>query len=119
MVQVEVDPDAADKLMVTRDDFINALNTDIKPAFGLNEEVLESYIGGGIINWDPAIEAILETGNRVIQSAKQVDSKGINTSILLLEGPPNSGKTALAAQICKNSNFPFIKVRTNACFRSI
>jgi SpoVK/Ycf46/Vps4 family AAA+-type ATPase len=25
-------------------------------------------------------------------------------------GPPNSGKTALAAQLAKNSDFPFIKV---------
>ena len=31
---------------------------------------------------------------------------------ILLEGPPNSGKTALAAQIAKNSNFPFIKICT-------
>lgn len=29
---------------------------------------------------------------------------------VLLEGPPNSGKTALAAQLAKNSDFPFIKV---------
>ena len=31
---------------------------------------------------------------------------------VLLEGPPNSGKTALAAQIAKNSDFPFVKVCT-------
>ena len=29
---------------------------------------------------------------------------------MLLEGPPNAGKTALAAQLAKNSDFPFIKV---------
>lgn len=29
---------------------------------------------------------------------------------VLLEGPPNSGKTALAAQLAKNSDFPFVKV---------
>lgn len=29
---------------------------------------------------------------------------------VLLEGPPNAGKTALAAQLAKNSDFPFIKV---------
>lgn len=29
---------------------------------------------------------------------------------VLIEGPPNSGKTALAAQLSKNSDFPFIKV---------
>lgn len=29
---------------------------------------------------------------------------------VLIEGPPNAGKTALAAQIAKNSDFPFVKV---------
>lgn len=29
---------------------------------------------------------------------------------VLLEGPPNSGKTALAAQLAKMSDFPFVKV---------
>jgi vesicle-fusing ATPase len=29
---------------------------------------------------------------------------------VLLEGPPNAGKTALAAQLAKNSEFPFIKL---------
>ena len=29
---------------------------------------------------------------------------------VLVEGPPNAGKTALAAQLAKNSDFPFIKI---------
>ena len=29
---------------------------------------------------------------------------------MLLEGPPNSGKTAIAAHLAKNSEFPFIEV---------
>lgn len=29
---------------------------------------------------------------------------------MLLEGPPNSGKTALAAELAKLSDFPFVKV---------
>lgn len=29
---------------------------------------------------------------------------------VLIEGPPNAGKTALAAQLAKESDFPFIKV---------
>lgn len=29
---------------------------------------------------------------------------------VLIEGPPNAGKTALAAQVAKNSDFPFVKV---------
>jgi len=29
---------------------------------------------------------------------------------VLVEGPPNAGKSAIAAQLCKNSDFPFVKV---------
>lgn len=43
-----------------------------------------------------------------IQQAKAKDTAGLVS--VLLEGPPNAGKTALAAQLAKNSDFPFIKV---------
>lgn len=32
------------------------------------------------------------------------------TSFCIATGPPNSGKTALAAEIAKRSDFPFVKV---------
>lgn len=53
---------------------------------------------------------ILADGNLYIQEARAAESSGLVS--VLLEGPPNSGKTALAAQIAKNSDFPFIKVCT-------
>ena len=37
-------------------------------------------------------------------------TEGPTLMSILLEGPRKSGKTALAAQIAKNTNFPFIKV---------
>ncbi|CAG7725770.1 unnamed protein product, partial [Allacma fusca] len=40
--------------------------------------------------------------------ARSPESAGLVS--VLLEGPPNGGKTALAAQLAKNSDFPFIKV---------
>jgi len=43
-----------------------------------------------------------------IQQARSTDTSGLVS--VLLEGPPNSGKTALAAQLAKNSDFPFVKV---------
>ena len=33
-----------------------------------------------------------------------------STKSNMFTGPPNSGKTALAAQLAKNSDFPFVKV---------
>ncbi|KAI2666197.1 Vesicle-fusing ATPase [Labeo rohita] len=73
---VEVDMERAEKLQVTRSDFMASLNNDIKPAFGTNQEDYSSYIMNGIIKW----------------------------------GPPHSGKTALAAKISEDSQFPFIKI---------
>jgi hypothetical protein len=45
-----------------------------------------------------------------IQQARATDTLGLVS--VLLEGPPNSGKTALAAKLAKNSEFPFVKVCT-------
>ena len=53
---------------------------------------------------------ILSDGNLYIQEARSTEGSGLVS--VLLEGPPNSGKTALAAHIAKNSDFPFVKVCT-------
>ncbi|KDR16529.1 vesicle-fusing ATPase 1-like [Zootermopsis nevadensis] len=45
-----------------------------------------------------------------IQQARATDTSGLVS--VLLEGSANSGKTALAAQLAKNSDFPFVKVCT-------
>ena len=77
-------------------------------AFGTSAEVLEHFLARGIINWGTPVSSILEDGMLFIQQARSTDSSGLVS--VLLEGPPNSGKTALAAQLAKNSDFPFVKV---------
>lgn len=52
----------------------------------------------------------LADGSLCIQQARATEGSALVS--VLLEGPPNSGKTALAAQIAKNSDFPFVKVCT-------
>lgn len=64
----------------------------------------------GIINWGRPVSDILADGNLYIQQARGSEGSGLVS--VLLEGPPNSGKTALAARIAKTSDFPFIKVCT-------
>ncbi|KDR09213.1 Vesicle-fusing ATPase 1 [Zootermopsis nevadensis] len=108
--KVEVDPEAMEKLLVNRSDFLHALENDIKPAFGTSGEVLEHFLARGIINWGTPVSSILEDGMLFIQQARATDTSGLVS--VLLEGPPNSGKTALAAQLAKNSDFPFVKVCT-------
>ncbi|XP_060528083.1 vesicle-fusing ATPase 1-like [Cylas formicarius] len=106
--KVEVDPEAMEKLLVTRADFMHALEHDIKPAFGTAEEIINQYLARGVINWGPPVTAILEDGMLFTQQARSTDTSGLVS--ILIEGAPNSGKTALAAQLAKNSDFPFVKV---------
>ncbi|VVC93527.1 vesicle-fusing ATPase 1-like [Leptidea sinapis] len=106
--KVEVDPEAMEKLMVERTDFLHALENDIKPAFGTAAEALEHFLARGIINWGSPVSTVLEDGQLYIQQARATEASGLVS--VLLEGPPNSGKTALAAQLAKLSDFPFVKV---------
>ncbi|XP_071398809.1 vesicle-fusing ATPase-like [Centroberyx affinis] len=105
---VEVDMETAEKLQVHRHDFLASLNNDIKPAFGTNQEDYASYIMNGIIRWGDPVSAALEDGELLVQQTKNSDRTPLVS--VLLEGPPNSGKTALAAKISEDSQFPFIKI---------
>uniref|UniRef100_A0A8C5HMV0 Vesicle-fusing ATPase n=1 Tax=Gouania willdenowi TaxID=441366 RepID=A0A8C5HMV0_GOUWI len=105
---VEVNIETAEKLMVSRLDFMASLNSDIKPAFGTNQEDYASYIMNGIIRWGDPVSAVLEDGELLVQQTKNSDRTPLVS--VLLEGPPNSGKTALAAKISEDSQFPFIKI---------
>uniref|UniRef100_A0AAY4DR37 Vesicle-fusing ATPase n=1 Tax=Denticeps clupeoides TaxID=299321 RepID=A0AAY4DR37_9TELE len=105
---VEVDMERAEKLKVTRDDFLGSLNNDIKPAFGTNQEDYSSYIMNGIIKWGDPVTRVLDDGELLVQQTKNSDRTPLVA--VLLEGPPHSGKTALAAKIAEDSQFPFIKI---------
>ena len=106
--KVEIDPDAAEKLIICRSDFMHALDNDIKPAFGASQEVLQTYLARGIQIWGQPVVDIVEDSNLLIQQAASSDGPGLVS--ILLEGAPNAGKTALAAQLAINSGFPFVKI---------
>lgn len=106
--KVEVDPEAMEKLLVCRDDFLNALENDVKPAFGAAAEMLDNLLARGIINWGSPVSQILEDGALYTEQVRTSESS--NLISILLEGPPNAGKSALAAKIAKLSDFPFTKV---------
>ena len=105
--KIEVDPNAIDKIKVSRADFIYSLENDVKPSLGTSDEALDKFIEKGIINWG-ATRELLEKGMMFVKQARLPDTS--NRLCLLLEGAPNSGTSALAAYLCKHSDFPFIKV---------
>ncbi|KAM3863080.1 vesicle-fusing ATPase-like [Diretmus argenteus] len=105
---VEVDLETAEKLQVHRHDFLASLDNDIKPAFGTNQEDYANYIMNDIIRWGDQVTAVLEDGVLLVQQTKNSEHTPLVS--VLLEGPPNSGKTALAAKIAEDSQFPFIKI---------
>lgn len=106
--KVEVDPEAMEKLLVNRNDFIHALENDIKPAFGAAAEMLDNLLARGIINWGSPVSQILEDGALYTEQVRASETSGLVS--ILLEGPPNSGKSALAAKLAKMSDFPFVKI---------
>lgn len=106
--KVEVDPEAVEKLKVNRNDFLYALENDVKPAFGAAAEMLDSFQARGIINWGPPVTQMLEDGSLYIEQVRASETS--NLISILIEGPPNSGKSAMAAKIAKLSDFPFTKV---------
>lgn len=106
--KVEVDPEAGEKLKISRMDFIHSFENDVKPAFGSSKEEFEKFIANGIINWGSPVQRVLEDGDLLISQAKSSERTPLVT--VCLEGIAGSGKTAIAAQIAKNSDFPFVKV---------
>jgi vesicle-fusing ATPase len=87
---------------------VHAMEYDVKPAFGASGEILQSFLSQGIIVWGSPVQDILDDGALLIQQAASQDGPGLVS--IILEGGPNSGKTALAAQLAHNSGFPLVKV---------
>ena len=96
------------KLMITRDDFMNAL-AEVVPAFGVSDEELTKAIKYGIINYSPSIQTIF---NNCMVHVERLETSRQTCFSMLFHGPDGSGKTAMAAHVAKSSGFPFIKILT-------
>lgn len=81
---------------------------EVKPLFGVAEEELEKAIRGGVIHYSTFIENILDEGRLYVNQVRRPGSTPLLS--VLLHGPPGSGKTALAAKMAMDSEFPYIKL---------
>ena len=87
---------------------MNALQNDIKPAFGASGEDLSLYTANGIIPFGEPITRILNDAQLLIWKCARAQRTPLVT--VLLAGPASAGKTALAAHIANSSGFPFTKM---------
>ena len=99
--------DDVDSITVNRSDFEQAF-ADVQPAFGVSEDEMQRLLRGGIIPFSESIENILQEGRLIVQQVREPDSTPLYSAIL--HGPPGSGKTALAAKIALDSEYPLIKL---------
>jgi vesicle-fusing ATPase len=96
-----------DKIRVTRADFDKAVS-DVKPAFGVDNETIQTLMPQPFIVWSDEYQALL---NQMQVYMTQVASSPVTRLVTcLVQGPRGCGKTGLAARITKLCPFPFIKV---------
>ena len=93
-------------MKVMHEDFLRALS-EVHPLFGVSEEELDRCVEGGIIHFGKHVDSILERGRLFVNQVRSGDTPLLS---VLLYGPRGSGKTALAAQMALDSEFPFIKL---------
>lgn len=95
------------KMKLTRNDFLLALS-EVKPAFGVNEEDLTLNFPYGIIEYNTRVHSVFEKLRSFVEEVKHSDTERLIS--VLLHGEPGVGKTATASMLALRSEFPFIKM---------
>lgn len=96
-----------DNIKITMDDFLHALQ-EVKPAFGAAMNSLEMCRLNGMLDCGERHRHIQESLMTLVEQVKGSERNPLLTC--LLEGPRGSGKTAMAATVAIDSEFPFIKI---------
>lgn len=95
-------------LLVEWRDFERAF-TESVPAFGNKDnDEINSYFRNGICNYGPSFDSFWSVLQRLMMQTKT----SVRTPLMsvLLEGSVSTGKTAVAAKLCAESDFPFIRM---------
>lgn len=89
-------------------DFERAMRESV-PAFGAkdNEEIM-THFRNGVCRYGPNFDEIWSTLQRLMTQTRT--SQRTPLMSLLLEGPAGTGKTAIAAKMAAESDFPFVRM---------
>jgi len=101
--------DDVENLKICQSDFLHALD-EVHPSFGVSDTELQLCVQNGIIPFSDDIDRILKDGNLFVEQVKNSNHTPLVS--VLLHGASGCGKTALAATIAMNSDYPFIKLIT-------
>eukprot|EP00250_Pteridium_aquilinum_P005582 c15654_g1_i1 orf=195-2447(+) len=96
-----------DNIKIGMDDFLHALQ-EVKPAFGAAMNSLEMCRLNGMLDCGDRHRHIQESLMTLVEQVKGSERNPLLAC--LLEGPRGSGKTAMAATVAIDSEFPFIKI---------
>lgn len=98
----------ANNVVIEWRDFERALD-ETKPAFGAKEqEEIKGLARNGICNYGDAYDIMWKTLQRLVNQTRT--SQRTPLMSVLLEGSVKVGKTAIAATLCSESDFPFIRM---------
>jgi vesicle-fusing ATPase len=94
-------------LILRFEDFERALN-DVEPKFGAKSNELKNFYRNGFVPYGDSFDNLMATLDRLVEQVRTSERTPLMS--VLLQGPPASGKTAIAAKMAVDSGFPFIRM---------
>lgn len=88
-------------------DFEQALN-DVEPKFGAKSQELKAHYRNGFVPYGDSFDLMMATLERLVEQVRTSDRTPLMS--VLLQGPAQSGKTAIAAKLAVDSGFPFVRM---------
>lgn len=103
LTKVDIDPE---KMRVTWQDFQRALQ-EVQPAFGLEKDELSIRYRNGIIEYSDEFKKLYSDLMTMVEQVRTSEHTPLIS--VCLDGVQGCGKTALAAYVAVQSQFPFVK----------